>query len=265
MCFQLHFWRLSQHYSCLFYMSACAACLIATTQAHFVLPRFTTFCIPLQPWPLHLLQVPRWETQLRLTRRLHRRWRSLQTPVTKELHPLRPTTSPTTASITPRLATRLTTNRQLSWINEYQTTTTTTLPDNTPYTQFFTALTLEEYQLLSQQQATPLSQLDYTRPIHCTPGDLRVPHYNSTLLSVSLPEAANVHYYHTTSLHTTTGNNTNYVIMQLRTISPLHQRLHFLHDVSTTELLPPNYATSTDHLQGGLRHDYLHRQLQPEE
>ena len=35
--------------------------------------------------------------KLRLTGRLHRRWRSLQAPVTKELHPLTPTTSPTTA------------------------------------------------------------------------------------------------------------------------------------------------------------------------
>ena len=92
-------------------------------------------------------------------------------------------------------------------ITEHQTTTTPPLPDNIPYTQFFTAFTLEEYQLLSQQQATPLAQLDYTRPIHCIPGDLRMPHYNSTLLSVSLPEAANVHYYHTTSLHTTTGDH----------------------------------------------------------
>ena len=47
-------------------------------------------------------------------------------------------------------------------ITEHQTTTTPPLPDNTPYTQFFTALRLEEYQLLSQQQATPLAQLDYT-------------------------------------------------------------------------------------------------------
>ena len=65
-------------------------------------------------------------------------------------------------------------------IKEHQTTTTPPLPDNTPYTQFFTALTLEEYQLLSQQQPTPLAQLDYTRPIHCIPGDLRMPRYNST-------------------------------------------------------------------------------------
>ena len=101
-------------------------------------------------------------------------------------------------------------------ITEYQTTTTPPLPNNTPYTQFFNALTLEEYQLLSQQQATALSQLDDARPIHCIPGDLRMPHYNSTLLSISLPEAANVHYYHTTSVHTTTGNNSNYVIIQLQ-------------------------------------------------
>ena len=138
-------------------------------------------------------------------------------------------------------------------------TTTPPLPDNTPYTQFFTALTLEEYQLLSQQQATPLAQLDYTQPIHCIPRDLRMPRYNSTLLSVSLPEAANVRYYHTTSLHTTTSDNTNYIIIQLQIEQPLlltyltsGQFLHF------TELLPPDYTNSTDHLQGELQHDHLH-------
>ena len=64
-----------------------------------------------------------------------------------------------------------------------------------------------------------------------------MPHYNSTLLSVSLPEAANVHYYHTTSLHTTTGDNTNYVIIQLQIEQPLLLRyltsgqfLHFARD-----------------------------------
>ena len=54
-------------------MSACAACLIATTEAHFVFAPF-------------LLQMLRREMQLRLTGRLHLRRRSLQTPVTKELH-----------------------------------------------------------------------------------------------------------------------------------------------------------------------------------
>ena len=73
-------------------------------------------------------------------------------------------------------------------ITAHQTTTTPPLPDNTPYTQYFTALTLEE-------------QLDYTRPIHCIRGGLRMPHYNSTPLSVSLPEAANVHYYHDFTPH----------------------------------------------------------------
>ena len=162
MYFHLHFWRLESTLQ-LFVLHVCIRRLPGRNYlGSFVLPRFTTFCIPLQPWPLHLLQMLRWETPL------------------------------------------------------HQTTTAPPLPDNIPYTQFFTALTLEEYQLLSQQQATPLAQLDYTRPIHCIPGDLRMPHYNSTLLSISLPEAANVHYYHTTSLHTTTGDNTNYVIIQLQ-------------------------------------------------
>ena len=137
-------------------------------------------------------------------------------------------------------------------ITEHQTTTTPPLPDNTPYTQFFTALTLEKYQLLSQQQATPLAQLDYTRPIHCIPGDLRMPHYNSTLLSVSLPEAANVHYYHTTSL-TTTSDNTNYITIQLQIEQPLVLRyltsgqfLHFTRDyISYMMSIQQNYYLPT--------------------
>ena len=43
-----------------------------------------------------------------------------------------------------------------------------------------------------------------------------MPLYNSTLLSIALPEAANVHYYHTPSMHTTTGNNYTYVIVRLQ-------------------------------------------------
>ena len=138
-------------------------------------------------------------------------------------------------------------------ITERQTTTAPPVPDNIPYTQFFTAFTLEEYQLLSQQQATPLAQLDYTRPIHCIPRDLRMPHYNSTLLSISLPEAANVHYYHTTSLHTTTGDNTNYFIIQLQIEQPLLLRylasgqfLHFTRDyISYMMSVQHNYYLPT--------------------
>ena len=124
------------------------------------LPRFTTFCIPLQPWPLHLLQMLRWETPLRPTGQLHLRRRP---PVTTKLHNdsnyhFNHSTPGNTVYYNP------TTVMDQLHITEHQTTTTPPLPDNTPYTQFFTALTLEEYQLLSQQQATPLAQLDCTRP-----------------------------------------------------------------------------------------------------
>ena len=102
----------------------------------FVLPHFTTFCIPLQQCPHHLLQMLRWEERLRLTGRLHLRWRSLLTPVIKEHHLLRTTPRPTTASTTPRLALRLTTIRQPPWSNYTSRSTrlplrhhcTTTLP-----------------------------------------------------------------------------------------------------------------------------------------
>ena len=199
MYFHLRFWRLSQRYSCLFYMSACAACLIATTQAQFVLPRFTTFCIPLQPWPLHLLQMLRREMRLAVATDSSDQGTPPPQTHNEPNYRFKRSTPGNTAYYNPA-----TVMDQLH-ITDYQTTTTPPLPDNAPYTQFFSALTLEEYQLCPQQQATPLSQLGYTRPIHCIPGDLRMPHYNSTLLSVSLPKAADVYYYHTTSLHTTTG------------------------------------------------------------
>ena len=150
-------------------------------------------------------------------------------------------------------------------ISECQTTTTPPLPDNAPYTQFFTALSLEEYQLLSQQQSTPLSQLDYTRPIHCIPGDLRMPHYNSTLLTVSVPEAANVHCYHTTSLQTTTGNNTNYAIIQLQVGQQLLLRyltsgqfLHFTRDYFSYMMSVQQnyYLPTTQHPQTIYKVDY---------
>ena len=80
-----------------------------------------------------------------------------------------------------------------------------------------------------------------------------MPHYNSTLLSMSLPEAANVHYYHTTSLHTTTGDNTNYVIIQLQIEQPLLLRyltpgqfLHFTRDyISYMMSVQHNYYLPT--------------------
>ena len=80
-----------------------------------------------------------------------------------------------------------------------------------------------------------------------------MPRYNSTLLSVSQPEAANVHYYHTTSLHTTTGNNTNYVIIQLQIGQQLLLRylnsgrfLHFTRDyISYMRSAQQNYYLPT--------------------
>ena len=234
MYFHLHFWRLESTLQ-LFVLHVCIRRLPCSNYlGSFVLPRFTTFCIPLQPWPLHLLQMLRWATRLRPTGRLHLRWRSLQTPgipppqtYNDFNYHFNHSTPGNTVYYNP------TTVMDQLHITEHQTITAPPLPNNIPYTQLFTAFTLEEYQLLSQQQATPLAQLDYTRPIHCIPGDLRMPHYNSTLLSISLPEAANVHYYHTTSLHATTGDNTNYVIIQLQIEQPLLLRYltsgQFLH------------------------------------
>ena len=206
--------------------------------------------------------------RLRLTGRLHLRWRSLQTPVTKELHPLKPTTSPTTASITPRVATRLTTTRQLSWINYTSRSTRQPLLHHCltthPTLSFSLHLHWKSINYSHNNKQLHFHNWTYTRPIHCIPGDLRMPHYNSTLLSVSLPEAANVHYYHTTSLHTTTGNNTIYVIIQLQIGQqlllryltsgqfPLHQRyISYMMSVQQNYYLP-----TTQHPQTIYKVDY---------
>ena len=184
MYLHLHFWRLSQHYSCLFYMSACAACLIATTQAHFVF-----YPVSLHSHSTAAMAAPSTadatmgdattpDTGGGCHYGLQRPWNSTTSNLQGLQLPLQPGN---TVYYNP------TTVMDQLHITEHQTTTTPPLPDNTPYTQFFTALALEEYQLLSHQQATPLAQLDYTQPIYCIPGDLRMPHYNSTLLSVSLP------------------------------------------------------------------------------
>ena len=120
-------------------------------------------------------------------------------------------------------------------ITERQTTATPPLPDNTPYTQFFTALTLEEYQLLSQQQATPLAQLDYTRPIHCTPGDLRMPPHCSAFHYLKQPTSTT-----TTRLHSTLQPATT------PTTSSSNSRLNNHNSWGTS--LQDNFYTSRDYI-----------------
>ena len=184
MYFHLHFWRLSQHYSCLFCMSACAACLIAATQAHFVFAPFhyilhstaATAAPSTADATMGDATTPDRATTLEVAVTTDSSDQETPPPQTynESNYRFNHSTPGNTAYYNPA-----TVMDQLH-ITEYQTTTSPPLPDNTPYTQLFTALTLEEYQLLSQQQATPLSQLDDTRPIHCIPGDLRTPRYNST-------------------------------------------------------------------------------------
>ena len=131
-------------------------------------------------------------------------------------------------------------------ITEYQTTQTPLLHNNTHYVQLFTAFTLEEYRLLSLQQPTPVGQLDFTRPLRC------IPRYDSALFSITLAEACNVHYCHTTSLHTTTSHNDSYIVVRLRVERKLLLRyltsgqfVHFTRDyisymisIQTTHYLP---------------------------
>ena len=121
-------------------------------------------------------------------------------------------------------------------IIENQTATILHLNDHTHYIQPFTALTLEEY-----RQTTPLDRLDYSRPLQRIPGDLRKPHYDSTLLSITMAEACDVHYYRTTSFHTTTGHPDHYVVVKLHIEQELllryfssGQLLHFTRTTSPT-------------------------------
>ena len=190
-------------------MSACAAYLIATTQDHFALPRFTTFCIPLQQWPHHLLQMLRWEMRLRLTGRLRLRWRSL--PTSDHLTP--PPHNYTEANYRFNHSTPSTTAYYL-WSNYTSRSTrlprrhrcTTTLPT----LNFSLHLHLKSinYSCNSKQlhfhnlttHDPSLASLLETSGCHTT-----IPHCSA------FHEAA---YYHT--LHTTTGNNSNYVITQLQ-------------------------------------------------
>ena len=83
------------------------------------------------------------------------------------------------------------------------------------YFRVYVALTLEEFQLLSQQQTTPIPELNYNLPIHDLPSDIRMPIYDSLPLHLRLSEAGNFYYYNLTSLHLTTQYINSMVIVQL--------------------------------------------------
>ena len=83
------------------------------------------------------------------------------------------------------------------------------------YFRVYVALTLEEFQLLSQQQTTPIPELNYNLPIHDGPSDIRMPIYDSLPLHLRLSEAVNFYYYNLTSLHLTTQYTNLMVIIQL--------------------------------------------------
>ena len=83
------------------------------------------------------------------------------------------------------------------------------------YFRVYVALTLEEFQLLSQQQTTLIPELNYNLPIHDLPSDIRMPIYDSLPLHLRLSEAVNFYYYNLTSLHFTTQYINSMVIVQL--------------------------------------------------
>ena len=78
----------------------------------------------------------------------------------------------------------------------------------------YVALTLEEFQLLSQQQTTPIPELSYNRPIHDLPSDIRMPMHDSPPTAQGLSEAVNFYYYNLTSLHLATQYINSTVIVQ---------------------------------------------------
>ena len=85
---------------------------------------------------------------------------------------------------------------------EYDSIHTPTVDQGRNYAEVYVGLTLEEYQLLSQQQTTPMPDLDYQLPIHNLPSDLRRPLYDSLPLSLRFSEAFNFFDYNLTSLQT---------------------------------------------------------------
>ena len=165
MYFHLHFWRLESTLQ-LFVLHVCIRRLPGSNYlGSFVLPRFTTFCIPLQPWPLHLLQMLRWDAptpdrastpEVAVTTDSSDHGTPPPQTYNDSNYHFNHSTPGNTVYYNP------TTVMDQLHITERQTTTAPPLANNIPYTQFFTAFTLEEYQLLSQQQATPLAQLDHT-------------------------------------------------------------------------------------------------------
>ena len=206
--------------------------------------------IPTPPWLLDLqASMPPWVTLHPTEHQLHSQWR-LQIRVTKGHYRRLYTTKATTNSTAQHLAPHHTTRQQQALSNYTSQNTRLQLH----YIQLFTALTLEEYQLLSLQQTTPLDHLDYSRPLQRIPGDLRKTHYDSTLLSITMAEACNVHYY-----------PDHYVVVKrhieqellLRNLTS-GQLLHFTRDYISYMLSTqtPHYVPTSQHAQRVYKVDY---------
>ena len=101
----------------------------------------------------------------------------------------------------------------------------TTVDQGQNYAEVYVGLTLEEYQLLGQQQTTPMPDLDYQRPIHNLPLGLRMPLYDSLPLSLRFAEAFNF-----------------LLLLQLDFPTP-HHITHQLHDHRSTSSPSRNLVT----------------------
>ena len=148
----------------------------------------------------------------------------------------------------------------------------TTVENNTPdtpaidpaqnYFRVYVALTLEEFQLLSQQQTTPIPEPNYNLPIHDLPSDIRMPIYDSLPLHLRLSEAVNFYYYNLTSLHFTTQYINSMVIVQLHL--PQEVLLRFVSAGQVTNFSRDYVShmisiTNKHHLPTRQLHQRLHR------
>ena len=107
---------------------------------------------------------------------------------------------------------------------EYDSIHTPTVDQGRNYAEVYVGLTLEEYQLLSQQQTTPMPDLDHQLPIHNLPSDLRMPLYDSPPLSLR--------FFRSVQL----------LLLQLDFTTP-HHIAHQLHGHRSTSSPSRNFAT----------------------
>ena len=157
---------------------------------------------------------------------------------------------------------------------EYDSIHTPTVDQGRNYAEVYVGLTLEEYQLLSQQQTTPMPDLDYQLPIHNLPSDLRA-RFTTTqptlfrsvqLLLLPLDFTTSHRIAHQLHGHCSTSSpSRNFATLHQQ--RPPHQLFSWLlesHGVSHWPTSPTHSATTSTTSQDQLRHEPDHLDLQVE-